>query len=141
MTTEMTFEELKAMDSVELVKFVRDKLLAQGKKSWLVKLCDSGSGDVIKDCAYRGKDGLKCAAGWLIPDDMYKTDFESCGWRAVVSENPELQFATPKHPFKDKLILEMQEIHDFKEVNQWEEEYNHLINSIQLDGAYGGVGK
>jgi hypothetical protein len=27
-------------------------------------------------CLYRGPDGLKCAIGWLIPDDEYHESFE-----------------------------------------------------------------
>lgn len=28
------------------------------------------------NCQYRGKDGTKCAAGWLIPDEIYVKEME-----------------------------------------------------------------
>src|SRR6185369_17355290 len=38
-------------------------------------------------CSYRGKDGLKCAAGHLMPDDVYQTAFDL--GNATVSMLPE----------------------------------------------------
>lgn len=34
-------------------------------------------------CAYRGKDGLKCAVGHLIPDELYDPTWEESGGTAV----------------------------------------------------------
>lgn len=31
------------------------------------------------DCRYRAASGRKCAAGWLIPDEMYSSDLERRG--------------------------------------------------------------
>lgn len=58
----------------EIIEFVYDKLMIQGKRSYgpYVKF----GGEEI-GCLYRGPNGLKCAAGWLIPDDKYRVEMEN----------------------------------------------------------------
>ena len=131
MTTELTLDEMKAFDCIQLVEYVRDKLLAQGKKS-LLPDCE------LKDqqCAYRGGDGCRCAAGWLIPDDLYDSEFEGSGWMGILHIEDALQFSTPASPFKDRLIEDMQEIHDWRRVEEWETCFNLLIKDIER-GKYG----
>ena len=46
-------------------------LLRQGQPSF--KLTDDGR---YRRCKYRGRDGCKCAIGFLIPDDKYNLDCE-----------------------------------------------------------------
>ncbi len=55
------------MNEREMVEFVFDKLIEQGKRS-------------VRDglCVYRFDDGCRCAAGWLIPDNKYSPDLEQC---------------------------------------------------------------
>lgn len=36
-----------------------------------------------RSCVYRGPDGLKCAAGHVIPDEAYDRSYESCGFGVV----------------------------------------------------------
>lgn len=38
----------------------------------------------LESCAYRGKNGTKCAAGILIPDDEYEPGMESNAWSTLV---------------------------------------------------------
>jgi hypothetical protein len=63
----------------EVFNIVSTHLLTQIKRS---KSCEIGK----SGCAYRGKGGLKCAAGVLIPDDQYDLDFEGRYWAALVSD-------------------------------------------------------
>lgn len=59
----------------EIYNTVRDHLLKQNKKSlgnYIVGLDDN----VSNGCVYRSYDGLKCAAGCLIPDSKYKRSME-----------------------------------------------------------------
>ena len=53
------------MTKQEVLDFVADKLFEQGEPSM-----ENGT------CMYRTEDGLKCAAGWLIPDEQYSEFFE-----------------------------------------------------------------
>lgn len=47
---------------------------------------ESGTGG----CRYRGPNGTKCAAGFLIPDDKYKPEFEGVSWVAHIDKFPGL---------------------------------------------------
>ena len=68
------------MTNAELVKYVYDALVKQGGPSL-------NKEDL--SCAYRGANGRKCAAGWLINDGEYSPSFEgaTCDneaiWRAL----------------------------------------------------------
>lgn len=56
-------------------------------------------------CAYRGENGLKCAAGVLIPDNEYQPEMECKFWDELVKENyVENKFVVE--------IAELQFIHD-----------------------------
>lgn len=57
------------MTNQEAFDLVAEKLSAQGRPS--VKKHSIGT-----ECRYRGPDGLRCAAGWLIPDEKYNTNME-----------------------------------------------------------------
>lgn len=57
-------------------------------------------------CVYRAPDGSKCAAGQLIPDDVYRYGMEGIGIGSVIEENPDLQWL-------DKpLVRSLQSAHD-----------------------------
>lgn len=55
------------MTDKELVEFIYDKLMIQGRQS---------VNKFTRTCMYRGPEGTKCAVGWIIPDDRYNTLFE-----------------------------------------------------------------
>lgn len=64
-------------------------LIQQGKSS--VTEVDGS----VPNCMYRGKDGSKCAIGWLIADDRYSPDFEGSNAVSTMESlnwmpNPEL---------------------------------------------------
>ena len=66
----------------ETLDFVYAKLKEQGCKS-----VNPATGL----CAYRGKFGIKCAIGWLIPDEKYNMEMENVSARVLVSRFPELK--------------------------------------------------
>ncbi|AKF13413.1 hypothetical protein PHIN3_150 [Sinorhizobium phage phiN3] len=57
-------------------------------------------------CAYRGANGRKCAAGWLIPDDEYEPSME--GMMVLETAYFENKFNAAELEF----IGELQDIHD-----------------------------
>lgn len=57
------------MTDQELFDFVCTKLIEQG--------CKSLSSEWHNECAYRGANGTRCAAGWLISDEVYEPRIES----------------------------------------------------------------
>lgn len=54
--------------ATEIVEFVYDKLMIQGKRSY-GQFPQSTTPHTT--CLYRGPGGTKCAVGWLIPDEVY----------------------------------------------------------------------
>lgn len=68
-------------------------------------------------CLYRGTNGLKCAAGCLIPDCIYEESFETGKFSAVMSRSSELNVMY-QHNYH--LILMLQNIHDICEIKDWE---------------------
>jgi len=67
-----------------------------------------------ENCLYRSKNGLKCAAGCLIPDEQYDTikDKEGKSWRRLVF----LKLVSSSH---SDLISSLQKIHDVAEPSDW----------------------
>lgn len=76
-------------------------------------------------CLYRGDDGLKCAAGCLIPDEEYTMNMEEKGWSQLVANG----MAPPEH---ERLISDLQYIHDRKQPHQWREYLSELAGNHGL---------
>lgn len=75
MTTTKTAERINSMTSMEILDFVENAIVEQGRAS----VYDCPNGKI--ECAYRGKDGAKCAMGVVIDDADYTPAFE--GMRAL----------------------------------------------------------
>jgi len=79
-------------------------------------------------CTYRGPEGLKCAAGCLIPDKHYYPKLEQMSWQTLVNNGE----VSSNH---NELISLLQCVHDEKPVENWKEcllsfgRDNHLDNS------------
>jgi hypothetical protein len=82
----------------EVFNIVSTHLLTQIKRSMSTRPGSFG-------CAYRGKDGMKCAAGVLIPDDQYNSRMEGIYWGGLVLEH------LVENKFTQE-IVELQDIHD-----------------------------
>lgn len=57
-------------------------------------------------CVYHGSDGLKCAAGLLIPDEEYSSVMEELPVAEIFEDSPSLR----KHDLD--LLIDLQEAHD-----------------------------
>ena len=90
---------------IEIVETVTKHLLAQGKKS------KESEGT---KCLYRGPNGLQCAIGCLIPDDMYKSWFDDQGYIDMT-----IAAAANISPDDIDLARRLQKIHDEMDVEQW----------------------
>jgi hypothetical protein len=80
-------------------------------------------------CRYRGRDGLMCAAGCLIPDENYDKSMESTSWVELI-KNGEV----PSN-HKD-LIYSLQRVHDMFGVEEWPEKLNEIAKKYNLDPSY-----
>lgn len=67
------------------------------------------------NCLYRGPNGLKCAVGALIPDNMYSPDFEgqACDWHRIACVLEQLGHDV-------ELCTRLQRVHDWEYVEDWE---------------------
>ena len=90
-------------------------------------------------CAYRSPEGLKCAAGCLIPDEDYKEEFECWSVRSGVrpgqdEQNPSRVYFIKKFGVENiSLIQQLQEIHDSAiGPHYWEDKLEELARSYKL---------
>jgi hypothetical protein len=77
-------------------------------------------------CKYLNPDGLKCAAGILIPNDQYNPEFEGKSWDTLVSDG----LVEDKHQF---LIYELQGIHDWTKPEDWKIALIKLAKQYKLN--------
>lgn len=67
-------------------------------------------------CCYRADDGLKCAVGCLIPDDLYDEGMEAMS----VVGSPIYEIVCVRLDHDLQLCGDMQDVHDEWEVERWE---------------------
>lgn len=80
-------------------------------------------------CAYRGAEGLKCAAGCLISDEEYRPKWELKDWETLVETG---DIKTTAHR---NLILNLQKIHDDRQPYVWIKYLEDLAQSMGLDSS------
>lgn len=95
----------------------------------------STSGEGSDDCMYRGRDGCRCAAGCLIPDDLYTPEME--GKAAADDQLPGEALASLGHDLQ--FVLALQAMHD-NLASHWTPEslatgYSEIARAWGLDPA------
>lgn len=98
---------------------VAEHLLKQGKRCVLDNTDTSA-------CMYRNDEGLKCAAGCLIPDDQYTPELEGKSWTSLARENLVSYNCV-------MLINDLQSIHDVCEPKDWLLELHEFAEIKNLD--------
>lgn len=76
---------------------------------------------VFPVCSYRNADGMKCAAGALIPDEEYKPEMEKNDWKMLCEQ------AFVQDLFSNE-IRELQQIHDYNIENDIDFLKKELVN-------------
>ena len=88
------------------------------------------------NCAYRGENGLKCAVGWLIPDDVYSEDMEgfSLSWdiNDEVNDNEIVAHVLEKQGHNISLASSLQKVHDNYDVDEWENQFIKIAHQYSL---------
>ena len=80
-------------------------------------------------CRYRAADGLRCAVGWLIPDDEYRFEFEGCGVGGLIGEankqhcSPAFVAFLMEH---QRLLQHLQTAHDESPPDAWPVVLQHV---------------
>lgn len=82
-------------------------------------------------CKYKGPKGLKCAAGCLIGDDEYRSQFDN----NINTDNSWSYFVGSKIVPDNcaKLICILQGLHDGYDVKQWEDQLRKLAKDYNLE--------
>jgi hypothetical protein len=114
----ITLATLDQATAQEVFTQVKDHLLKQNERSL------SPTGD--DNCAYRGADGKKCAAGCLMTDKEASTITEGKTWDSLVL------MGKVRH-FHHDLISDLQRIHDqYSDVEDWPELLQNLAYKYNL---------
>lgn len=103
---DITLSTINQFTKLEIIAFVREKLLAQNMQS--IKYSGTSS-----KCMYRGPNGLKCAVGHLIADDEYGEFMEACTINSSCFDKFEIS--------RDRrgLLTRLQDIHDTRDPGHW----------------------
>lgn len=115
-------KRLEHMSLMAIFNEAKTHLLTQMKKS-VKKMADGRL-----SCAYYGPNGLKCAAGIFIPKTNYRPELEGSGWGVY-----EISYGLDKK--KNKLISDLQQIHDRERPSRWKGKLNVLEKKLLADGA------
>ena len=97
----------------EVFYIVKSHLLSQNRKC------------VAKGTCRYSHDGLKCAAGVLIPNEYYDPAFENMLWPGLIY----LHDFPPQH---SKLISFLQIIHDQENPVEWEDKLREVASYFSL---------
>ena len=110
------------MTKREVFDRVKTHLLAQGQKALLPASYETTE---EPHCAYRGANGLKCAAGVLITDEHYHKDLETF---ATVHKDVRVALLASGVPEDAlKLVDLLQSIHDgYNDPDTWADELEDL---------------
>lgn len=106
------------MNAQQIFDTVARHLLTQRRKSQ----------DAMGNCLYRGPDGMKCAAGILIPDEEYSPELET-----KYVENPLVWSATGIDDETHRpLIRSLQFMHDDDKVEDWPDELERIASEHRI---------
>lgn len=110
------------MNKQEIYTRVRKHLLTQMQTS-----VDDGG----RRCVYRGKDGLQCAIGCLIPDETYRPELEG---QLAGAEDILAAINVPRTlgnvSDEERLLIFLQRTHDLHPPEEWAERLAECIEKF-----------
>ena len=121
---EINTSNLDTATAQEVFDHISFFLLKQGRKS--------GYHDSAGfECAYRGDNGTKCAAGCIVEDEKYDSAMEGKSWFNDYNDDTVTDKFGITHSH-GKLITSMQIIHDSAEVEEWSDNFRTIakLNSL-----------
>lgn len=116
----------KLMTTQEVFTKVATHLLKQNRRSLLIDADEQGT-----PCAYRGADGLKCAAGVLINDGQYDETLENHTSDSVVVSAALERSGVSSEDLK--LVRRLQLVHDRYQPEEWSYQLYELAKGWGLD--------
>lgn len=130
MPKQVTLATLGESSAQEVFNWIVYNLLKQNRKSifpprkpaaWSKPFGTNGPGG----SAYRGRGGDKCAAGWLMLDSEYRSEFEKVFWSRLVK----LGLVPAAH---NELIYDLQKIHDTMHPSKWWVYFSNIAEKYNL---------
>lgn len=110
---EITLSTINQFTKLEIIAFVREKLLTQNARS----ISSEGM------CRYRGENGLKCAVGHCITDDEYDEKMELTTINSVCFDKFNITRG------RRALLNALQNIHDTNNPAIWRD----LFEELEMD--------
>lgn len=110
------------MTNQEIFDTVKTHLLTQMEKS--IAAITEHNNDI---CAYRGLNGLKCAIGCLIPDELYSRKLEG---KAVACLPTKIIQSIGRNV---ELLTQLQELHDHMPVENWKVGLKRIAKEFNLN--------
>jgi hypothetical protein len=95
----------------ETFDIVARHLLTQNAKAWGPYDSDIGP---TQGCVYRDADGRKCAAGCLIPDDVYRPRLEG-----EIADGQVMRAILIDHGHEPGFVRSLQHVHDDYVAEEW----------------------
>ena len=115
------------MEAQEVFNISAKHLLTQNKQSLGSQFDDESD----EQCLYRTKDGLMCAAGPLIPDNLYEKSFEGQTIDVLMHNRPHIKNHIGEH--NKKLLTDLQTCHDGHRVEDWREQLSFIAKNHNLN--------
>jgi len=112
------------MNKQEIFDKVATHLLTQMEKSGHI---------VTSSCLYRSPNGLKCAIGCLIPDELYDPEFEG---KTVIDLPIDLLKTIGINDDHVYLLRVLQTVHDCNQPSDWKEELRLIAKINGLEFKY-----
>lgn len=111
------------MNKQEIFTKVKNHLLTQMEKSW---------NKVVAGCAYRAPNGLMCAVGCLIPDELYTPKMETRIYdQEFIEKFPEVGKLFDKGTLG--FLGELQRIHDYYYAKDWKNQLQKFAIKENLE--------
>ena len=108
------------MTDQETFDKVKKHLLTQNRVSYLV----------YHGCMYKGPDGLKCAVGCLIPDELYNRNIERTPVSNLVHRTDKV--GTFLKQFNLPMLEMLQGVHDCIQTDRWPEKLKEVAEKFEL---------
>lgn len=106
----------------EVFNKVAKHLLTQNKKSQ----------DIEQQCLYRGPYGLKCAIGFLIPDELYDPKYETNGVFGLKEMGFDFNIINIDWYQSSELLGALQRVHDCTFPSTWKNELRKVATIYGL---------
>jgi len=119
----------------QLFDIAAPALLAQNARSERQNLLSETDDSVEVICAYRGKDGLKCAIGHIIPDSIYNEKMEGRAFLELYTHYESVKNLISPEWDNDLLTFldKLQSVHDNYEPNKWRSALSDLACDFNLN--------